>query len=62
MNDFYNKHGIKTDPIYSGKSLYALYDMITKDQFKEGSTIVYYHCGGLQGIEGMEKRYGISLF
>lgn len=62
MNDFYQKHGIKTDPVYSGKSLYALYDMIAKNQFKEGSTIVYYHCGGLQGIEGMEKRYGISLF
>jgi len=62
MNDFYAKHGIKTDPIYSGKSLYALYDMIQKDVFPPNSKIIYYHCGGLQGIEGMEKRYGIDLF
>lgn len=62
MNDFYAKHGIKTDPIYSGKSLYALYDMIQKDVFPPNSKIIYYHCGGLQGIEGMEKRYGISFF
>lgn len=62
MNDFYLKHQIKTDPVYSGKSLYALYDMIKKDMFPPHSKIIYYHCGGLQGIEGMEKRYGIELF
>ena len=62
MNTIYQQHRIKTDPVYSGKSIFALYDMIEKDQFKEGSTIVYYHCGGLQGIEGMEKRYGVKIF
>ena len=62
MNEFYINHQIKTDPIYSGKSLFALFDMIKNDQFTIGSTIVYYHCGGLQGIEGMENRYGIKLF
>jgi 1-aminocyclopropane-1-carboxylate deaminase/D-cysteine desulfhydrase-like pyridoxal-dependent ACC family enzyme len=62
INSFYQMHGIKTDPIYSGKSLYALYDLIRNDHFKKGSRIVYYHCGGLQGVEGMEKRYSIQFF
>jgi 1-aminocyclopropane-1-carboxylate deaminase len=62
INDFYKEQGIKTDPIYSGKSLYALFDMIKKDVFKPGSTLVYYHCGGLQGVKGMEDRYHIKLF
>lgn len=62
MNEFYSTFNIKTDPIYSGKSLYALYDMIKNDRFEVGSKIIYYHCGGLQGIEGMKNRYGINLF
>ena len=60
---YFNKqHNIKTDPVYSGKSAFALYDLIKKNYFKKGSTIVWLHCGGLQGIEGIEKRYGIKLF
>ena len=60
---YFNKqHNIKTDPVYSGKSAYALYDLIKKNYFKRGSKIIWLHCGGLQGIEGIEKRYGIELF
>ena len=59
---FYRQHGIKTDPVYSGKSAFALYDLIEKGKFPSGSKVVWLHCGGLQGIEGMEKRYGFKLF
>jgi len=59
---FNKQHNIKTDPVYSGKSAYALYDLIKKNYFKKGSVVVWLHCGGLQGIEGIEKRYGIELF
>lgn len=62
MRSFYDRHAIKTDPVYSGKSLFALYDMIQKDKFSPGSTIIYYHCGGLQGIKGMEERYKFKLY
>lgn len=62
MKSFYTDYAIKTDPIYSGKSLFALFDLIQKNYFKENSTIVFYHCGGLQGIEGMEKRYDFKLY
>jgi len=60
---YFNKqHHIKTDPVYSGKSAFALYDLVKKNYFEKGSTVVWLHCGGLQGIEGIEKRYGIELF
>jgi len=62
MRYFYKQHNIKTDPVYSGKSAFALYDLIKKGRFSEGSTIVWLHCGGLQGIEGIEKRYKIKIF
>ena len=62
MRQFYKEHQIKTDPVYSGKSLFALYDLIEKDHFKPGSRVLFYHCGGLQGIKGMEERYSFKLF
>lgn len=62
MNEFYTQQGIKTDAVYSGKSLYALFQLIKNDYFEKGDSIIYYHCGGLQGNKGIEDRYGISLF
>ena len=62
MRYFYKQHGIKTDPVYSGKSAFALYDLTKKGHFKKGSTIIWLHCGGLQGIEGIEKRYRFKLY
>ena len=62
MRDFMAKTNIKTDPIYTGKLFYALVDLVKKDYFKEGSTIVVVHTGGLQGIKGFEKRHGFSIF
>lgn len=60
---YFNKqHNIKTDPVYSGKSAFALYDLIKNNYFKKGSTIIWLHCGGLQGIEGIEKRYDLKIF
>lgn len=62
MRYFHQHHGIKTDPVYSGKSAFALYDLIKRDFFRPGSTVIWLHCGGLQGIEGIEKRYGINVY
>ena len=62
MRYFNHQHGIKTDPVYSGKSAFALYDLVKKGFFKKGSTVIWLHCGGLQGIEGIEKRYNLQIF
>jgi 1-aminocyclopropane-1-carboxylate deaminase len=45
---FSNQHGIKIEPVYTGKMFYALYDLIEKNYFNEGSKIVAIHSGGIQ--------------
>jgi len=40
---------IPLEPVYSGKSFWALNDLIEKNYFPEGSKILFVHCGGLQG-------------
>ena len=62
MREFYIETNIKTDPIYTGKLFYGFVDLVRKDYFKKGSTIVVVHTGGLQGIEGFEERHKLSIF
>jgi len=61
--DFINKiHSkIVLEPIYTGKMFFGIFDLIQKDYFKSGSTIVALHTGGLQGIEGFNQRFGQVL-
>ncbi|MEI8572764.1 1-aminocyclopropane-1-carboxylate deaminase/D-cysteine desulfhydrase [Methylomonas sp. LW13] len=49
MQDFQHRHGIELEPIYTGKLLFALYDLIRKGYFSAGQRIVAIHTGGLQG-------------
>ena len=46
--NFYQKHNIKIEPIYTGRMFYGLYDLISKDFFKPGSQILALHTGGLK--------------
>ncbi len=55
MNDFYWQTLIKLDPIYTGKMLYRLYDLIEQNHFENGTKILAIHTGGLQGIEGFNQ-------
>ncbi|MDP2902148.1 MAG: pyridoxal-phosphate dependent enzyme [Methylovulum sp.] len=52
INGFEAKHGIPLEPVYTGKMLYALYDLIAKHHFKTGMKIIAVHTGGLQGNRG----------
>jgi 1-aminocyclopropane-1-carboxylate deaminase len=47
--DFEYKTGIPLEPVYTGKMMYALYDLIAKQSFKPGQRIIAVHTGGLQG-------------
>ncbi len=58
INDFNKKHHIQLDPIYTGKMLYGIFDLIGKGFFPKNTTIVAVHTGGLQGIEGFNERFG----
>lgn len=49
MNELYKKHKIPTDIVYTGKLFYAFYQMLEKNQFEKGSSILIIHSGGLQG-------------
>jgi 1-aminocyclopropane-1-carboxylate deaminase len=52
IEDFEYKTGIPLEPVYTGKMMYALYDLITKHTFKPGRRIIAVHTGGLQGKRG----------
>ena len=48
IEEFENSHRIPLDPVYTGKMMYGLYDLIQNDHFKKGETIVAVHTGGLR--------------
>ncbi len=54
--DFTEKTGIPIEPIYTGKMIYGIYDLISKKIIDEGITIVAIHTGGLQGLAGLEHK------
>lgn len=56
INQFKNLHQVALDPVYTGKMMYGIFDMIHKGYFKSDSKILAIHTGGLQGIEGMNAR------
>ena len=56
INDFLQQTNIPLDPIYTGKMIYGILDLIENDYFPEDSKILAIHTGGLQGIEGMNQK------
>ncbi|MBK7148504.1 MAG: 1-aminocyclopropane-1-carboxylate deaminase/D-cysteine desulfhydrase [Bacteroidetes bacterium] len=52
IKHFKAKHGIQLEPVYTGKMLYGLFDLVAKDFFARGNTIIAIHTGGLQGLCG----------
>lgn len=56
VKTFTSKSNIPVEPIYTGKMLFAIYDLARKNFFPEGSTIIAYHSGGLQGLKGLMQR------
>ena len=53
INNFKKETKIQLDPIYTGKMVFGVVDLINKNYFAEGSKILLVHTGGIQGIEGM---------
>lgn len=56
INDFYKKHNIPLDPIYTGKLLYGILEEVKAGRFSENSRILALHTGGLQGIHGVNAQ------
>lgn len=58
INHMHDKHKLQLDPIYTGKMLYGLCDLVHHGFFKRNSKILAIHTGGIQGIRGFNERFG----
>ena len=54
---FQQRHGVLLDPLYTGKLLFGVLDLVEQDYFASGSTVVAVHTGGLQGWQGFRQRF-----
>lgn len=57
IKTFIAKTAILIDPVYTGKMLYAIYDLAAKNHFAPGSKILAIHSGGIWGLLGMKDRF-----
>jgi 1-aminocyclopropane-1-carboxylate deaminase len=53
INQFYKQTQVPLDPIYTGKMVFGVIDLIQKNYFPDNARILLIHTGGLQGIQGM---------
>jgi len=44
--------GILLDPVYSGKGMAGLIDLVRKGHYRKGQNIVFLHTGGAVGLYG----------
>lgn len=64
INDFKEQTKIRLDPVYTGKMMFGLLDLVKRDTFAIGTKILAIHTGGIQGIVGMNsvlKKKNIPL-
>jgi len=47
ISDFKSNHNIQLDFVYTGKMMFGIFDLIMKNYFQKGATIVAIHTGGL---------------
>ncbi|MDO4225515.1 MAG: pyridoxal-phosphate dependent enzyme [Bergeyella zoohelcum] len=55
INAFYEANQLPLDPIYTGKMMQVLLQKIDENYFPNGSKILAFHTGGLQGIKGANE-------
>lgn len=55
MNQFKKETNIPLDPVYTGKMLFGIADLVVNGYFPEQAKILAIHTGGLQGVAGMNN-------
>ncbi len=55
INSFSERYGILLDPVYTGKMMQKIFELIDQNVFPENSSILCFHTGGLQGISGANE-------
>jgi len=51
---------IYTEPVYTGKALHTLLQLLAKGDLAQHRRIAFFHTGGLQGLDGLRYRSLIS--
>ena len=59
VKQFVASTGILIEPIYTGKMLYAMYDLAAQNYFLPGIRILAIHSGGIWGLLGMKDKFKI---
>lgn len=62
VNHFKAVYNIQLEPLYNGKMLFGIFNMINKGIFKANKKILAIHTGGLQGIKGFNQRNENCLY
>ncbi len=47
ISDFKSHHNLQLDFVYTGKMMFGIFDLIKKNYFEKGATVVAIHTGGL---------------
>ncbi len=53
------QEGILLDPVYSGKGMAGMVDLIGKGHFKPGENVVFLHTGGAVGLFGYPEAFAL---
>jgi L-cysteate sulfo-lyase len=53
--------GILLDPVYSGKGMAGLIDLIRKGRFKRDENVVFVHTGGSAALFGYQDAFAAQL-
>lgn len=56
INSFKTEFKIPLDPVYTGKMMFGIFDLLQKGVLSASTKILAIHTGGLQGIEGMNQQ------
>ncbi|MBY0420168.1 MAG: hypothetical protein K2W88_19130, partial [Pararheinheimera sp.] len=51
---------VQLEPIYTGKALYSVFELIKSGAIPKGSRLSFFHTGGLQALKGLAYRGLIS--
>ncbi|MGV3762768.1 1-aminocyclopropane-1-carboxylate deaminase/D-cysteine desulfhydrase [Parapedobacter sp.] len=56
IRQFTAQTGILIEPVYTGKLLYAVFDLAKRNYFNAGERLLVIHTGGLTGILGLHEQ------
>lgn len=61
IHEFCRNTGILIEPVYTGKLLFGIRDLIEKNYFNRGDRVCVIHTGGLTGFLGFQSYFSLDL-